>query len=415
MAKHQKQVKLHTSHPEEVKNILDSIYINDEYNLFGGYNLPYKQIVGYYHFKDVETEDYFNAPEYGWSDHLRKRAVFDVPLHTKVERELFFKAFGQKPTQLKYLHYKVDENPLSSYEYKYTYEIEPKYPIYVITKGRWKNTHTIDTLEEMGVDFFICVEPSEYELYAANPKIDTNKILTLPEDFSKQGNGAVPVRNWVWEHSVQLGYPKHWQLDDNIAGFFRYNHNLQKKITNGVFFRIMEDYSDKFENLGLVGCQYQSFLPAILTKAPPILMNTRIYSTILINTELLDQRLEERWRGRYNDDTDLSLRVLATGDLCTANFQSLASGKITSGRSKGGMQQIYENHQHSGYQKKFDALKEQWGGIVTYTNKKHADGRPHHVIQYTKLFKQKAKLKDGETREPKINNYNMIFTNETNL
>ena len=178
-------------------------------------------------------------------------------------------------------------------------------------------------------------------------------------------------------------------------------------------FRIMEDYSDKFENLGLVGCQYQSFLPHILTKSPPIIINTRIYSTILINTELLDKRLEQRWRGRYNDDTDLTLRVLATGDLCTANFQSLASGKITSGRSKGGMREIYDNHQHSGYQKKFDALREIWGKIVTLTYKKHADGRPHHCIEYTKLFKHKLKLKDGVSREPKINNYNMIFTDAT--
>jgi hypothetical protein len=403
-------MKLHTSHAREVKDILDSIYIYDEYNLFGGYNLGYKELKGYWHYKDVETEDYFNSPEYVWSEHLKQRAVFDVPLNNKVEKEEFFKAFGQKPNALKYMHYKVEDNPLSSYEYQYTHDVQPKYPIYVISKGRWKNTYTIDTLEEMGVNFYICVEPSEYELYVANPKIDSKKILVMPEDFSKQGNGAVPVRNWVWEHSVQLGYPKHWQLDDNIAGFFRYNHNLQKRVKNGVFFRIMEDYSDKFENLGLVGCQYQSFLPQILTKSPPIIINTRIYSTILINTELLDQRLEQRWRGRYNDDTDLTLRVLSTGDLCTANFQSLASGKITSGRSKGGMREIYDNHQHSGYKKKFDALKETWGKIVTLTYKKHADGRPHHCIEYTKLFKHKLKLKDGVSREPKINNYNMIFT-----
>ena len=197
-------MKLHTSHPQEVIDILDSIYIYDDYNLFGGYNLGYKEVKNYWHYKDVDTQDYFDSPEYVWSDHLRQRVVFDVPLKNKVEKEAFFKAFGQKPNDLKYMHYKVEDNPLSSYEYQYTHDVQPKYPIYVISKGRWKNTYTIDTLEEMGVKFYICVEPSEYEFYVANPKIDKEKILVLPEDFSKQGNGAVPVRNWVWEHSVQL-------------------------------------------------------------------------------------------------------------------------------------------------------------------------------------------------------------------
>ena len=85
----------------------------------------------------------------------------------------------------------------------------------------------------------------------------------------------------------------------------------------------MEDFSDRYENLGLVGCQYASFVPANEPRRTQFIINTRVYSCILINTELLDQRLEERWRGRYNEDTDLALRVLSTGDLCTVNFNNL--------------------------------------------------------------------------------------------
>lgn len=405
-------MKVHTSYPDEVKTLLDSIFIPDPNNLFGGYQLRYKHQKNYFKFKNVEMDDYFDCPEYKWSDHLKERSVFDVKLETEIEKEMFFETFGMKRKNKKYIHYKVEENPLVNEDYEYIYDIEPMYPIYVITKGRWEITPTIDTLETMKVNFFICVEPSEYELYCSNPRVDINKILVLPEDFSKRGQGSIPVRNWVWEHSVELGYPKHWVLDDNIRWFYRYNNSLQKKIYNGVFFRIMEDYSNKFENLGLVGCQYQSFIPEIWTEHTPIVVNTRIYSTILINTELLDQRLEERWRGRYNEDTDLSLRVLSTGDLCTVNFQSLLSGKLTTGSMKGGNHEIYDKHQNSGYQKKFDALKEQWGDIVTLTNKRHADGRPHHTIKYTKLFTQKLKLKEGISREPKINNYNMKLKND---
>jgi len=61
----------------------------------------------------------------------------------------------------------------------------------------------------------------------------------------------------------------------------------------------------------------------------------------------------------------------------------------------------------TGLQKKFDELKENWGDIVTFTNKRHKDGRPHHHIAYTKLFKQELVLKEGVEKEPKVNNYNM--------
>ena len=327
---------------------------------------------------------------------------------TDEEKFKILEKFNIKPTKKTYFYFELEEMD-KDFEYKYTEKIQPKYPIYVITKGRWEKTFTIDTLEDMGVNFFICVEPKEYENYCSNPKIDKNKILVLPENFSELGCGAVPVRNFVWEHSVKEGYTKHWQLDDNISWFYRWNDNQQLKVRDGVFFRVMEDFSDRYENIGLTSCQYKSFIPGIDTGREEFLVNTRAYSCILINTELLDTRLDERWRGRYNDDTDLSLRVLSTGDICTVNFNSLLSGKQTSGSMKGGMAEIYDNHSHNGYMKKFNALKDNWGDIVKLTNKRHKDGRPHHIIEYTKLFKQKLVLKDGVELKPKINNYNMVL------
>jgi hypothetical protein len=68
---------------------------------------------------------------------------------------------------------------------------------------------------------------------------------------------------------------------------------------------------------------------------------------------------------------------------------------------------IYEGGTVSGYQKKFDELKNNWPDIVKFTTGRHKDGRPHHHISYTKLFKQKLVLKDGIQLEPKVNDYNM--------
>jgi hypothetical protein len=265
----------------------------------------------------------------------------------------------------------------------------------------------------MGIDFYICVEPAEYDLYAA--KVDKKKIIKLPENFSTLKKGSITVRNFVWDHAVKSGHKKHWVVDDNILGFYRWNNNLKKKVKDGVFFRIMEDFSDRYENLGLVGCQYMSFVPATEPGRSQFIKNTRVYSCILINSELLDSRLEERWRGTYNEDTDLSLRVLSTGDLCTVNFNTLLSGKQTTGTMRGGnTDTIYEGGTNPGYQKKFDELKKHWGKIVTLTHEMHKDGRPHHHIAYTKLFKQELVLKEGTSREPKINEYNMILVPSNN-
>ncbi len=60
-----------------------------------------------------------------------------------------------------------------------------RFPIYIISKGRWDSRYTPKALERMGIPYYITVEPQEYEKYAA--VIDPKKILTLP--FSNHGKG----------------------------------------------------------------------------------------------------------------------------------------------------------------------------------------------------------------------------------
>ena len=72
--------------------------------------------------------------------------------------------------------------------------MNPKYPIYVISKGRWDSRLTSKALERMKVPYHIVVEPQEYDNYAS--VIDKQKILTLP--FKNLGQGSIPARNWVW-------------------------------------------------------------------------------------------------------------------------------------------------------------------------------------------------------------------------
>ena len=51
---------------------------------------------------------------------------------------------------------------------------QPRHPIFIISKGRADSRLTSKSLEEMGVDYRIVIEPQEYDQYAA--VIDPNKI-----------------------------------------------------------------------------------------------------------------------------------------------------------------------------------------------------------------------------------------------
>jgi hypothetical protein len=101
--------------------------------------------------------------------------------------------------------------------------VNPDYPVYIISKGRWESRKTSIALELMNVPYHIVIEPQEYDNYAG--VIDPKKILILP--FSNLGQGSIPARNWVWEHSISIGAKRHWILDDNIASFCRFNKNLK--------------------------------------------------------------------------------------------------------------------------------------------------------------------------------------------
>ena len=125
----------------------------------------------------------------------------------------------------------------------------PRYPVYIISKGRWESRLTAKSLEAIGVPYSIVIEPQEYEQYAA--VIDPVKILTLP--FSNLGQGSIPARNWVWEHAASTGVERHWILDDNINGFYRFENNLKCPVADGTIFRAAEDFTDRYTNILLSG------------------------------------------------------------------------------------------------------------------------------------------------------------------
>ena len=272
--------------------------------------------------------------------------------------------------------------------------MNPKYPVYVISKGRAKSRMTSRALEQLGVPYSIVVEPQEYDEYAA--VIDPAKIITTP--FSNLGQGSIPVRNFVWEHSIAAGAERHWILDDNIQKFYRMNRNMKIKVSSGTIFRAAEDFTDRYENVALSGFQY--FMFAVRRVAmPPFYLNTRIYSCILIRNDL-----PYRWRGRYNEDTDLSLRALKDG-WCTVLFNTFLAAKMQTMTMKGG--NLTELYQDEGRLRMAESLVEQHPDVTRITERW---GRPQHLVDYSGFQKRnRLKLRDGVVVPEGTNDYGMVL------
>lgn len=271
--------------------------------------------------------------------------------------------------------------------------MNPKYPIYIISKGRWQRPLTSRTLERLGVPYHIVVEPQEYAEYAH--VIDPQKIYTLP--FSNLGQGSIPARNWVWDNAVRAGTGRHWILDDNISAFNRLNRNLQVQVTSGTIFRAAEDFTDRYENVALAGFQYDFFAKS-RTVLSAFVLNTRIYSCTLIQNDL-----PFRWRGRYNEDTDLSLRVLKAG-WCTILFYAFIQEKAQTMTMRGG--NTDELYQKDGRLAMAKSLMAQHPDVVTITRKFN---RWQHQVNY-KRFQNNKLIKRQDVVIPEgINDYGMVL------
>jgi len=271
-----------------------------------------------------------------------------------------------------------------------------KYPIYIISKGRWDSRLTSKSLEEMEQPYRIVVEPKEFDLYAQF--IDKSKILVLPDNFSELGQGGIPARNFVWEHSINEGHKRHWILDDNIEQFNRLNRNLQVKVTTGVIFKAAEDFIDRYENVALAGFQYDYFAKA-KTILPAFYLNTRIYSCILIKNDL-----PYRWRGRYNEDTDLSLRALKDG-WCTILFYAFIQQKAQTMTMKGGNTDTIYNTDDNRLEFA-ESLVRLHPDVAKVTWKFN---RWHHQVNYKPFKKNKLIRKQGLEIKEGVNEYGMVL------
>jgi len=245
-----------------------------------------------------------------------------------------------------------------------TKRLRPRYPIYVPSKGRANACLTARFLDADNVDFHIVVEPQEHDDYAS--RFGEDRILTLP--FSNLGQGSIPARNWIREHSIEAGHKRHWQIDDNCRGVRRLYKGKRIPCDSGIALRCVEDFTDRYTNIGISGMNYQMF---VLNDTPtPFYLNCHVYSCSLVSNEM-----PHKWRGRYNEDTDLCLQVLSAG-LCTVALNVFMIDKMTTMKMKGGNSD--ELYQGDGRAVMARSLERAWPYIV---ETKRRFNRPQHVVR----------------------------------
>jgi len=287
--------------------------------------------------------------------------------------------------------------------------MNPKYPVYIVSKGRWESRLTSKALDRINVPYYIVVEEHERTQYVL--EVGEEKVLVLPTKYldeyntcdelgATKGRGPGAARNFCWDHAVSLGHARHWVMDDNIASFNRLNRNLMCKVTSGTIFRVAEDFVDRFTNCVIAGLNYDFFAKA-KEPIPPFVLNTRIYSCLLI-----DNSLPMRWRGRYNEDTDLSLRVLKAG-MCTVQFNAFLQEKSTTQMMKGGnTDEFYAKEGTLPKSEMLAMLHPDVAKVVWRFN------RWHHHVDY-KPFKKNKLIKSEDLVIPEgVNNYGMELVNE---
>jgi hypothetical protein len=333
-------------------------------------------------------------PAYGHKDLMPQQSLI-VHFETDADREAFSRVIDQKiHAATKYVWYPPQDNRRTANKRWATARPATlRYPVYVPTKGRWETPQTIRALEKINVPYVAVVQPQEYEHY--KPVVETGQILVLPEGL----DGLVPTRNFIFEHAIASGAKRHWQIDDNITEFGRFKDNLKVTVTSGAIFCAMEDFADRYENVAIAGPHYYMFQPSRASaKVPPITLNTRVYSCSLINNEI-----PYRYRGIYNEDTDICLRALKD-EWVVLLFNAFLCRKTVTMTLKGGNTPLYEAK--DGRLKMAESLQRQHPDVVTVTKKW---GRWQHQVDYRTFRNNPLILRPGAVIPEVPNEYGMTL------
>jgi len=398
------------------KDIEEDLITVDPNLLVPEYNGP-----GFSKVKTVESEyesnwkkHWIGMPEYAQEDKIKFRAI-TLNFRSEADYKEFSQKIGQEVTEKTKSIWHPEQHITKNLLLRWIQpegRTLPEHPMYIVSKGRADSMFTSRSLSRMQIPHYIVIEPQDLDSY--DKALDTfnirDYVTLLVAPFSNHGDGPGRARNWAWDHSISIGATSHWVLDDNISDFYRLHNNERIRFESGVGFQVMEDFVERYDNVYIAGPQYRFFIDPN-QKYPAYVANTRIYSTLLIRNDC-----KHRWRGRYNEDTDICLRVMKDGDVCL-QFNAFMQGKAATQTVSGGnTAEFYhaentenEEFKETGYNTEGTVNKSQM--LVDM----HPDvarlvwryGRWHHFVDYGPFKVNKLRFKDGFDMPTGTNNYGM--------
>ena len=366
---------------------------NDIEKILNDNNILFKKIVDKNSSK-YKTYYNYNLPEYTYNEKFIDIHIY-YEINDKKWKEEYFILFDVKPTKNKYIHYGNFNNIKKLLFEQQNIKInipfqQPKYPIYVISYKRFEYFYTIKFLEQMNVKYYLCIrekEKNDYFQQLQKHNYTNYTFLLMDEKYESEQNiignyGSIPQRNKCWKHSTTNHYTSHWILDDNIDGFYIYNRQKKYEYNHSSFFSLLEQFRDNIvEPIGLLSPNYTWDFPSIDHRIP-FNINRKNYSCILINNELLE-KYNIKWRKTYNEDVRLTLDCLIN-EIRTIGFNQFLIKKKSTGKVKGGNEEIYKNYTIDGFKNKYDEIKNEYPLYIN-SIQKHKDSRPHHSIKTTKF------------------------------
>ena len=277
-----------------------------------------------------------------------------------------------------------------------------KYPLYIPSKWRSQYMITSKALTKMWLKHYIIVEPQEEELYKKSIEkmslsaeviiLDLKykeKYETCDNLWLTKSTWPWPARNFAWDESIKKWYKYHWVMDDNISDFKVYHNNQRITTHNEDFFAYMEDFIQRYKNIYMWWPNYNMFA-FWAKKLPAFVSNTRIYSCNFIKNDI-----PFRWRGRYNEDTILSLDILHAG-YCTIQFNMFLQNKLWTQIIKWwNSDEFYfkewKREEWERYTDKWTKEKSEMLAKVypQYAKVKYKFNRIHHQVNYNHFKRQK--------------------------
>jgi hypothetical protein len=279
--------------------------------------------------------------------------------------------------------------------------LDVRFPIYIPSKSRADVAKTMPVLDKMGVPYRIVVEEAQRGDYGA--RFGDDRLITLDPAYQEAydscdehglefSKGSGPARNFIWDHAQAEGHPFHWIMDDNIVLFERFHQNQRTPVADGTVIRAMEDFVTRYRNVAMAGPNYHMFVPS-RHRRRPYRTGTRIYSCILIRTDV-----PFRWRGRYNEDTILSLDVLKAG-WNTVLFEAFLQWKVPTQSLPGGNTEAF--YADKGTWPKSEMLRREHPDITKVVRR---FGRWHHFVDYS-AFRGRPLIPRDDVELPAENPY----------